>query len=760
MEIRLVNDLDSRASTDGTRSAYGNANGVVSEAGPHLDVGNLIRRYWLLLAILVMAGAAGGFASVVLSSPMYKARVVLKVSSENEGILKNFGVMSFEANDVNIQTQINILRGGTFLQRGADRVQADAVPLAPTGRDLFSRLRKRIRPDTQDPIESSRQGLRVAMATFDARPINKTTLIELTCESTSPDVAAQFLNAMAAEFVEDNSQSRMQSSQKTSEWLSAQIEDTKSKLQETEQRLQEFVQSSGNVFVGQEASTLADTELNQAKLRLADVQAQRIAAQTRYELSLKTPPESLAEVQNDGVLRDYRQKIDSLTQQRAALTTTYTPKHEKVQKVDAQIGQLEQAYHQQQIATVKKIRDDYDALLKSEKRQADYYHEKSHVVSAEAGKAAQYNALKREVDTLRQSYQSLLAQSNQAGMGNSVQLNPIRIVEPSSPSTEPYRPRPVMNILFGTLLGLAGTVGFAYVRERTDPSVRTPGSMRSFLNAPELGVIPHLGLGGYSGAPQLPGAQPSLENGATISIAGGTDGKPKDAALTLWQSAPAFMAESFRETLASILRSHGHAKTQRTILITSPGPGEGKTTVVQNLGIALAETGRKILLMDADFRRPHLHKAFHLPNDRSLIDLIYEDKPLADYPPEYWGLGTGVSGLSVLPNRATDSNVARALYSPRLRAIFQRLREMYDMVLVDAPPVLHLADARIVAPLTDAAILVLRSGVTARKSALEAYRRMQEDGLFLLGTVLTGWEASNSYLKRHYYYDYVDDDRK
>src|SRR4029077_16797099 len=108
----------------------------------------------------------------------------------------------------------------------------------------------------------------------------------------------------------------------------------------------------------------------------------------------------------------------------------------------------------------------------------------------------------------------------------------------------------------------------------------------------------------------------------------------------------------------------------------------------------------------------------------------------------------------------TDNNVARALYSPRMRAIFQRLREMYDMVLVEAPPILHLADASIIAPLTDAAILVLRSGVTARKSALEAHRRMQEDGLFVLGTVLTGWEASNSYLKRHFYYDYVDGDQK
>jgi polysaccharide biosynthesis transport protein len=761
MEIRLVNDLDNSVSTEGARSQYGNANGI-PDAGPLLDVEHLIRKYWLLLVVLVVAGAAGGFASVVLSSPMYRASLTLEVPSENDALSKNFGGSGFEANEVNIQTQISILRGETFLKKGADRMQTDSVPLAPMGRDLFSRLRRRIQPDTQDPIESSKRGLQVAMATFDVRPVNRTKLIELACESTSPDVAAQFLNAMAAEFVEDHSQSHMQSTQKTNEWLSAQIEETKSKLQETEQRLQQFVQASGNLFVGQEAATLADTELNQAKAKLAEVQSQRVAAQTKYELSVKyaNAPESLADVQNDPALRGYQLQISDLERERAALTVTYTPKFEKVQKIDAQIATLKQTYQQRQLEIIKNIHDGYEALLKSEKKQADYYHEKSQLVSAEAGKAAQYNALKREAETLRQSYQSLLLQANQVGLGNSVPLSPIRIVEPSTPPTEPYKPRPALNILLGTVLGLAGTVGFVFLRERTDSSVRAPGSMRSFLNAPELGVIPHLSLDGGSGAKLLSGSPSSLDNGNTISIAGGSGDKRKDTALALWEAAPSFMAESFRETLASILRTHGHAKTQRTILITSPGPGEGKTTVVHNLGIALAETGRRILLVDADFRRPHLHKAFHLPNDHSLIDLIYDEKPLTDYPPEYWGLSTGVAGLSVLPNRPTDNNVARALYSPRLRAIFQRLREMYDMVLVDAPPVLHLADARIIAPLTDAAILVLRSGVTARKSAIEAYRRMQEDGLFLLGTVLTGWAASNSYLKKHYYYDYVDDDQK
>jgi succinoglycan biosynthesis transport protein ExoP len=757
MEIRLVNDLDPMSG--GTpRQQYVLADGNAEAGGSSLTPGNFIRKYWLLLVLMIVFGAAAGFWSVVVSSPMYKARLLLEVKGVNEAWLKNsFEVAAFEANEVNIQTQINILRSTNFLKRGADRLQSETVPLAPTGTDLFSRLRQRIRPATRDPLESTRRGLAIAIATFDARPINRTRLIELICQSTSPDVAAQFLNSMAAEFLEDTSQSRMQTSQKTSEWLSAQIEETRSKMQDTEERLRDFVQASGNLFAGQETATLEDTKLNQAKLRLAELQSVRIAKQTRYELSLKGAPESLAEVQDNAVLRGYQHQISTLRREKAALQVTYTSKHEKVRRIDAQLEPLEKAYQQEFNAVVKRIRDDYEAALRQERLQAANYAALSQRVSAEAGKAAQYNALRREVETLRQMYQSLLIQQNQAGLSGSVPVSPIRIVEASSPPDAPYKPRPVLNISFGTILGIAITAGFAFLRERTDRSIRSPGITRGFLNTPELGVIPNLQLNGSLMAKFPLGSKHALGDGETISINGNSDHPV--TALANWQNTPAFVAESFRGTLASILRNQGHRTTQKMILVTSAGPQEGKTTVVQNLGIALAETGRKILLVDADFRRPHLHKKFGVPNNWSLIDLISDQTPLTDYSPDRLALSTGIPGVSILPNRVLEKNVTKALYSSRLRTIFQMLRDKYDMVLVDAPPILHLADARIIAPLTDAVILVLRCGVTDRESAMEAYRRVQDDGLSLLGTVLTGWDASSSFRKRNYYYDNVGNDR-
>jgi succinoglycan biosynthesis transport protein ExoP len=722
--------------------------GSEHEPSSSIDVRQLFRRYWLLLLILMILGAAAGFVSVVLSAPMYNTRLLLEVQ-DSAGLGKDSpfgGGGGFESNEVNIETQINILRGGSFLKRGADRMQSETVPLAPTGQDLFSRLRQRLHPATQDPLENARRGLTVAIQTFNARPVAKTRLIELSCESTSPDVAAQFLNAMAAEFSEDTSRSRMQTSQKTSEWLAAQIDETKSKVQESEEHLRDFVQASGNVFAGQE-TTLDDTKLSTLKGELAKIQADRIVKQTRYELTLNNPPETLGEILDDGVLKGYQQQINTLKREKASLETIYTDKNDKIRKLDAQLPLLESSYRSELSAVVRRIKNDYDAALRQEKLLSAAYNGQSQRVGAESGKAAQYNALRREVDTLRQMYQSLLMQANQAGLSSSVPVNPIRLVEPANPPDAPYKPRPVLNLSFGTMFGMALAAGLVFLRERMDHSIKSPAMTRRLLNTPELGVIPNLFANGN-------GTTRAARNGKGPTVDLMLD---PAAALAQWQQGPAFVAESFRGTLASILRNQAGHK-QKTILITSAGPSEGKTTVIQNLGIALAETGAKVLLVDADFRRSHLHRKFGLPNDWGLIDLVSETTPLTEYPPERFGVPTGFPGLSILPNRPTHDNVSKALYSPRLRAIFETLAKRYDTILVDSPPILNVADTRIMAPLTDALILVLRCSVTHRDNALEAYRRIQEDGLALLGTVLTDYDLSLDH-NRQYYYDYGEHTR-
>jgi polysaccharide biosynthesis transport protein len=728
---------------------FQNGNGE-PETEQRLNVLALARRFWLLLLALMLLGSAAGFASIVLSSPMYKTMLLIEVQNTNTGLPQGaVAQVNNETSEVDIQTQVNILHSGSFLRRGAERMQSETVPPTQTGRDIFSRLRQRIHPVTQDPLEAFRTGLNVAVQTFEARPVNHTRLIELSCESTSPDVASQFLNAMAQEFVEDTSHSRIQTAQKTSEWLAAQIEETKARVGEAEEKLREFVAASGNVFAGPDA-TLDDTKLAQLKGELAKIQAERIMRQTRYELTLKNPPETLGEVLDDNVLRGYQQQLEAHKKERAVLILTYTPKDKKVQKVDAELAAVQKSYDSEVSSTVKRIKNDYQASLSQEKLLNGAYDAQSQRVGSEASKTAQYSALKREVDTQREQYQRLLVQETEANLSSSVPINPIRIVEASETPEAPYKPKPALNISLGTLFGLVLAGGIVFLKERMDRSIKSPGASRRMFNAPELGVIPNLGTNGSMVA------KVNGRGSQDLVLNGGHD--DSSTALATWQSGPAFITESFRGTLASILRNQASSKNQKMILITSPGPAEGKTTVVQNLGIALAESGRKVLLVDADFRRPHLHRKFSLPNEWGLIDVLCEDRPLSEYSPEQMGVFTGFPGLSVFPNRVTQNNVSKALYSPRLRAILETLVHRYDMVIVDAPPILSVADTRIVASLADALILVLRSGVTQRDAAMEAYQLIQEDGLSLLGTVLTDYDLSSD-RRRQYYYDYGDTSR-
>jgi capsular exopolysaccharide synthesis family protein len=727
---------------DPPRQPYPAVDGVAEEPSS-FQIGRLLRKYWLLLLALMLLGAAGGFVSVILSAPMYRSQLMLEVQSSN-GLLRPGEGGNAETSEIDIQTQVQILHSGHFLNLGADRVQADSAPLTPTGRDIFSRLRQRIHPATQNPLEANKTGLAVAVASFDARPINRTRLIQLTTQSTSPDVAAQFLNAMAEIFKEDSTHSRSTTARATGDWLALQIEDANSRVNQAEEKLRDFSQANGNLFAGD--TTLDDTKLAQLKGELAKIQSVRINRQTRFDLTQKYPPEQLAEVLDDGVLRGYQQEIERLKREKAMLLTTLTEKHEKVQKVDAQLEVLQKSYAAEISSVLTRIKHDFEASLKEETALTAAYAGQSQRVGSEAGKAAQYQAYKREAETQRQTYQSLLMQQNQTSLSSSVPITPIRVVEPAVAAETPYKPQPTLNISFGTMFGLAFAAGLIFLRERMDRSIKVPGMTHRLFNAPELGVIPNLGNGN--------GAKRGWLGAKNVN---GTHEDP-NTALVAPASAPTFVTESFRSTLASILRNQGSGKAQKVILVTSPGPSEGKTTVVQNLGIVLAESGRKVLLVDADFRRPHLHRKFGLANEWGLIDVLCEDLPLSEYPLERLAVPTGLPGLAILPNRVTQNNVAKALYSPRFRAVLQNLSRQYDMILVDAPPILSVADARIIAPLTDSLILVLRCGVTDRESAMEAYQRIQADGVSLLGTVLTDYDLSGD-RRRQYYYDYGDASR-
>jgi polysaccharide biosynthesis transport protein len=357
------------------------------------------------------------------------------------------------------------------------------------------------------------------------------------------------------------------------------------------------------------------------------------------------------------------------------------------------------------------------------------------------------------VDSNRRLYETMLQRVKEASLAAAMRDSNVLVVDRARPPLLPYRPSLPMNSAIGLFSGVLVGFGFIMLRERIDRRISAPGDAQVYLDLPELGVIP---LDEAAVPRQLPGGPQPHRSTAAIPAEGANKSRLSDCPeLATWKRKPSLVAECVRTTLTSILLPSQNGEGPRVIVLTSPGPGDGKTTVASNLAIAVAEIGRKVLLIDGDLRRPRLHKVFGVGNNWGLSDVLWagiqlETAAISDLVRE-----TEVSGLCVLPGGSRGNTVPSNLfYSPRMSRLLGRLRNEFDMILIDAPPMIHLADARVLGRLADGVILVIRAGQTTTESALFARQRFAEDGTRVLGTVLNSWDPSTT--SRYGYGSYSD----
>jgi receptor protein-tyrosine kinase len=244
------------------------------------------------------------------------------------------------------------------------------------------------------------------------------------------------------------------------------------------------------------------------------------------------------------------------------------------------------------------------------------------------------------------------------------------------------------------------------------------------LAAPELGAIP----------------QAKRSSPFAILVPGSGNGRLRVERAALEEGAG--LAESFRATVASILAAGGPGGNARVLVVTSSQPAEGKTTVVSNLGIALAAISRKVLLIDADLRRPRLHMLFDQPNSWGLSDVLSEKNAIDELPLDVLAKKTSIPHLYLLPSGASTENVFGLLYSGRMSRLLPRFREEFEFILVDAPPCLEFADARLLARHAEELLLVVRANHTDRRTAQAAIQRLRLDGIPLLGVILNRWDPA------------------
>ena len=701
---------------------------------------DLLLRYWkvvkrrkLLIICIALAGGLAGFLLAVRQTPRYQSRLLLEVQSLNEDFLNMRSVDPTQVNysaDSYLQTQVKILQSDSLLERVVEKLQLDKRPgmiIEPDPGRLT--WRHRLGLPTRAPVSPKDAALEMVAGSLTVRATGMTRIIEIQFDWTDPKTAADLANVLAAEFINENLESRWKTNQQTGEWLGVQLKETKHKLEQSEAELNSYVERAGLQLTSKQGN-MAEDKLKQLQEEISRAYADRAAKQARLELVASSAPDTLPEVLDDASLRDYQIKLADLNRQLAEAMASFASAHPKVERLQAQISEMKSILEKQRDNIVTRIRNEYHRAKAREELLEQTFEKQNKVVADQASKAIHYNILNREAETNRQVYDGMLQRVKEAGVTSALRASNLRIIGPAKPPHGPYKPNVTLNVSMGLLLGVFFAIGFVVMREGADGTFK-PGDAPLFLNLPELGVIPSFRSSLFNRSPAVTVAMLPAEAGAN-----GDSQHRRTRVELVTQQKPSFMAESFYGTLTSVIFSET-GSCPSVVLITSPNPAEGKTNTACNLAITWAQMSGRVLLIDGDLRKPQLHGIFDLPNDYGLSELLDDDRPIDEYPLERLVLGTSIDNLSVLPGGRQTSMVSRGLRSARMAQLLRRFRGEFDTVLIDSPPMLALSDARVIARLADAVILVLRSGRTTRESAAAARNQLVEDGAPLIGSILT-----------------------
>jgi capsular exopolysaccharide synthesis family protein len=707
-----------------------------------------LKKFYILRFALL--GLLLALAFSFFQKPVYRAYSSIAIQDLNE----NFLNLKEDPTAINtagpaesyFQTQIQILQSESLLQRV---IEKPAIARTLSQEEIHNsrfNWRKYVGVTTPSPTEDSQPSVEKIASRLTVRSFGDTRLVKVYFESGDPKLAAQLVNTLVDQFGEQSHQMRWESTQRTADWLAAHLNEMKTNLEKNEAQLQAYARTSGLLF--SEKGNVADDKLRQLQEEYSKAQADRTDKQAKHETAMTRSLESLPGALDDATVRDLGLRLAALHQEKAQLTSSLTPEHYKVRQVQAQIDELSSALETQRKNIARRAANEYHSARRHEELLARAYGQQAKTVIDQAEKTIHYDTLKHEVDNSRQLYDALMQRVKQAGLASAMRASNILVVDKAKPPLLPYRPNYPLDSVLGLFAGTFFGAGFSVLRERYNRRIVGPGVAPAYLNLPELGAIPMVAvttsrLRGLFPAKDKPlstiqvSLRDSESDSSKLVRMSLTEGRAQSADLHM-------MAEAFSATLTSILLPSLEDDSPGVIVLTSPGPGAGKTTIACNLGIAMAETGKRVLLVDADLRSPTLHRVLKLSNSWGLCDVLCSDNPINNIGTSQLVRHTDIQRLDLLPAGTTRESPSHLLYSPRVVELFRRLRQEYDLVLIDTPPMMHLADARALGRVANGVVLVLRSGQTTLAQAQLAVQRFADDGTHVVGTVLNGWDPKTA----------------
>jgi capsular exopolysaccharide synthesis family protein len=643
---------------------------------------------WLILGAIAV-GLAGGIVVTLLTTPLYKATAVLEINPPQVEILDGKGQPAAPNDREFLATQYGLLASRSLAQRVAQELNLPANQAFVPGE-----------ADRQTKLKIAAGKL---MSGFDVDPVPQSRLISISYTSDDPGLAAQVTNAFADNFINSSLERRYEASSYARSFLERQIANVKRDLERSERSLVAYAQSQGIIVLGGEkpgegsdTGSLQGASLSAVNSALAEATTRRIQAEQAFRQARAVSASDVTS--STAGLRTQRAQLEAEYQEKSS---RFRPEYPDMVALRSRITELTKQINAEAgtVAGGKAttLGAEYRAALAAEQSLQGRLNQLKGSVLNLRGRSIQYNILQREVDTNRSLYDALLQRYKEIGVAGGIGRNQVSVVDRAEVPGGPFKPDLMLNLLIGFAVGLVTGLAAALGLEFLNDTVKTPEDVRDRLGLASLGVIPK-----KQGVEAL--SEELKDNTSPISEA--------------------------YFSLRTSLQFTTDSGAPKTLLITSSRAAEGKSSTTLALATNFARLGNNVLLIDADLRKP----AFVTGSDRKdgLSLLLTNHEPLREHV-----MKTEHDNLWLLPCGPLPPNPAELLASPRLKALINEAAAEFDMVIVDGPPVLGLADAPLLGAVVRGTLVVVESGKTRTKAAQDAVNRLKASGSHIVGAVLT-----------------------
>ena len=720
-----------------------------------------LRRHWKLVVLLTLVCVLGAAILYVMTPKEYQAsariqierRSLSPVGSSQNPWLENWWNMEY------YPTQYELLESRGLAEKVVvDLGLADDPFFNPNGGALLaSAASADVDPEALDARVLGRLAQRL-LGGLQVSPVRNTQLVDIVYRSSSPDFAARAANGFADAFIAWGITNRQHTVGRASSFLASQVDTLKREIQEKESKLRAFSRESDIISLDRESSVVY-AQLESFNQDYIEAKAQRIEAEARYQELLQTPRQEVADRSSDGTVSELLSEQMKLEREYQTKLQTYKPEWPAMVELRAQIEQGKRNLERVIAEQVENARDtayvEFQTALRRERALQRELEDQKALLLDQSSDAAELTNLQVEIATSRDLLDELLRQQSETEVAASLQNTQdsnVRVVDAALVPGGAFRPSLRQNVAMGLGLGLLLGIGAVVLIEYMDRTVKSPEEIERRLGLANLAVIPDVsapvgryrrsygyGYGGVKKRPSRGSLRRARRSGETETLLDNIEKVPHDHPRLS-------VSEAYRSLRTALLLSS--ARELKVVTVTSAGSGEGKTSTSTNLAIVLAQLGRRVLLIDADLRKPRLHEVFKVSNRAGVVNILAGGED-----PNAVTVQTDVTGLHVIPSGPIPPNPSELLASQRMEQLLDRARTRFDFVILDTPPVLAVTDATVLGSMTDGVVLCLRAGKVLREDARACRDRLLMAEVKILGTVLNRHtERSAGGRSYHYYY--------